>query len=366
MTSSATSSPQSTYFFSPWIDFLLIGGFSLLLIATAYLFIPREGALADNIIALSFGVSFIINYPHFAYSYQLLYSNLSGFLTDKTLPAFYRLKVINAAFIMPVALIILLAVAYVKQSGALMADIYSFMIFTVGWHYAKQGYGMLIVMSAKKGFFFTQGERNVLLFHTHVSWLMGWALTNRYNRVLKNLMDISPHRIMVPEWVVVILTAGFIVSFVFVAAEYFIRLRRKDRVPPTIAVVGYAAAIYLWNLGVFAHPIFVAFVPALHSLQYTMFVVKYKKTESEKKAAPVFLQSRIFNSVTTFLLFGILLGALGFFFIPYSLDYLIATNSKIYGHSFFIFCFTAFINTHHYFIDNVLWRKENKKVRAYL
>jgi hypothetical protein len=59
------------------------------------------------------------------------------------------------------------------------------------------------------------------------------------------------------------------------------------------------------------------------------------------------------------------LGYVCFTLVPGQLDQ--ASDARnTFGFSFFLIAFLAFINIHHYFIDNVLWRFKNQQVRALL
>jgi len=61
--------------------------------------------------------------------------------------------------------------------------------------------------------------------------------------------------------------------------------------------------------------------------------------------------------------------ALGWFALlglPGTLDQAAPYDRGVWGAGLFLFMIFMFINIHHYFIDNVIWRKENDEVRQYL
>lgn len=72
------------------------------------------------------------------------------------------------------------------------------------------------------------------------------------------------------------------------------------------------------------------------------------------------------KSFATFIILGFVIGALIFDNIPAALDNVIHYNNELYGSTWFLFMFWVFINIHHYFIDNVIWRKESREVKQYL
>ena len=67
-----------------------------------------------------------------------------------------------------------------------------------------------------------------------------------------------------------------------------------------------------------------------------------------------------------FVLLGAILGVLGFWVIPIFLQVLVTYDADTFGTGMFLFIFFIFINVHHYFLDNVMWRRENPDMRRYL
>ena len=75
-----------------------------------------------------------------------------------------------------------------------------------------------------------------------------------------------------------------------------------------------------------------------------------------------------------FCVHALILGALLFSVAPTILD-ILAKNQVLpasmqygtaFGPSLYLFAFTIFVNIHHYFVDNVLWRKDNPSVKQYV
>ena len=63
---------------------------------------------------------------------------------------------------------------------------------------------------------------------------------------------------------------------------------------------------------------------------------------------------------------GGLLGALGFWWAPEFLDAHSGYDRAVFGTTAFLFMGWTFINIHHYFLDNVIWRRENAETRRHL
>jgi hypothetical protein len=70
--------------------------------------------------------------------------------------------------------------------------------------------------------------------------------------------------------------------------------------------------------------------------------------------------------VARFVLVGMVLGFIGFMALPTVLEASLAPDPAVWGGTVFVFILSAFINLHHYFIDNVIWRRDNEDVRRYL
>src|SRR5690606_2103152 len=49
------------------------------------------------------------------------------------------------------------------------------MFLLVGWHYAKQGFGVLTVLCARRGVALAPRERRVVLAHCFAGWAFAWA-----------------------------------------------------------------------------------------------------------------------------------------------------------------------------------------------
>jgi hypothetical protein len=60
------------------------------------------------------------------------------------------------------------------------------------------------------------------------------------------------------------------------------------------------------------------------------------------------------------------LGFIGFMALPALLEASLAPDPAVWGGTVFVFILSAFVNLHHYFIDKVIWRRDNEDVRRYL
>src|SRR5262249_18088302 len=168
-----------------------------------------------------------------------------------------------------------------------------------------------------------------------------------------------------------------VVMAVLVTLGMFARRWRENagRLPFN-GIVAYVVTLYTWILFVRINPLWLLVTPALHSLQYLAVVWRYESNyEKDQQGAmdqPALAIFRAWLGRThrlRLLGFG-LVGLVGGFVVilgaPIVLQLLVPYYTEIFGATFFLFIFWIFINVHHYFLDNVTWRRDNPYVRRYL
>ena len=70
--------------------------------------------------------------------------------------------------------------------------------------------------------------------------------------------------------------------------------------------------------------------------------------------------------LTRFIVVGTAIGVLAFWIAPILLSATVPYDKELFGVTLFLFIFFIFINVHHYFLDNVMWRKENPDIKRHL
>ncbi|MCK9193665.1 MAG: hypothetical protein M0P19_07310 [Nevskia sp.] len=246
------------------------------------------------------------------------------------------------------------------------------MFFTVGWHYTKQGYGMAMLDAVLKRRFFTEHEKKLLLHHAYAVWALSWLISNTY--AWKSEYWGIPYQsfgipapIRYAAWAAVFITGARML-------HGFALLLRAGRRLPINGLVAYAVSGYIWLL--YPDPILALVFPALHSLQYMVVVWRYELNVQTERvhldeggnpdetptAAPFSLGLRMA------LFYGIAvgLGYFGFWYFPETLGRWLPGTLQAFGGGVFLFCAWIFINVHHYFMDNVIWRKGNPETGKYL
>ena len=150
------------------------------------------------------------------------------------------------------------------------------------------------------------------------------------------------------------------------------RWRESKGALPWNGVIAYLTTLYLWVIFVRINPLVLAVVPTFHSLQYLAVVWRYQ-LNAGAAAAPArrsmlsaLWPTGVLPNLAMFVGVGVLLGFMGFMGMPRLLDAILPYDKHLFGPSLFLFSFYIFINVHHYFLDNVMWRRGNPDVQQYI
>ncbi len=364
VTAVAVKSPGRAIY-SPALDFLLLGGGSLIILPLIAL-IPA--AYAPQVLTFSFWLSFVINYPHFAHSYQIFYRDFPNKLRGRGYASHLRNRYAFAGILVPIAIVAAFVGSYLSSDPRAMGATASAMAFFVGWHYVKQGYGMLIVDSVFHRGFFNDQEKKLFRFNAYCGWIFFFLLAG-YQFGNRDYFGLKYYFVEVP--VPLLYASGLLmaISTALAASAGFRAVRRTGSGKiPFNGYVAYVSSIYIW-LGTFFTPAVFYLIPAFHSLQYLAVVWKYefnrenhKIISTEPKPSPDTLWIRY----AVFIGLGVVLGGVAFVVLPQALDTRFSHYHGPFGSQLFTFMIFIFINIHHYFLDNVMWRKDNPDVSKHL
>lgn len=347
------------------IDWLMVGGLSVLVFCGFHLFVsPKQDS--SSLSWLMYSLSFAVNYPHFMVSYQLLYWDQRKQMLRK--PAY-----LWAGFVVPAVLIVTIGLGFVAKSQFILSMLVQLMYITVGWHYVKQTFGSMVVMSSTKNFFFTKGERRALLANLYSLW--GWSfLWGQKTERRSTFYGIEYDLVGVAEGV--LWTCGVLVCLSLLVVLWLF-LKRYIRTGETAVGAAWVSfgALYVWYLPFSSHKHFFLVIPFFHCLQYLLFVYALKgRTWTAELSAdsdqPQELRRRWLSRAVIY--FGIcyVLSVVCFWALPTFFDRQWdssdSAHSIIWGSSICLAIAHLVINIHHYFIDNVIWRNDNPDfVRAF-
>lgn len=339
----------------PWVDFLCLGGASLIIIPFVMM-LPASAAPA--LIATAWIVADVLNHPHFAASYQIFYRNYRAKLAGEGYTTGMRVRYVIAGIVVPAVLIGFFAISFALKDALLLGWLGNVMLFLVGWHYVKQGYGMLIVDSVYKRKFLGDTEKTILRYNAYACWIMYWVGSNWLVAEYR-LWGLEYYAFPVPYAVLVAVGAVAAVSTAITLWVLGQRLRPGAAGLPLTGVVAYLATLYIW-LAARWQPMTLMVVPALHSLQYLLIVYRYEQNRARDEAADAGEAAGGQRwHVLRFGIVAVVLGLLGFWWAPKLLDGVVSYDREVFGGTAFLFMFWIFINIHHYFMDNVIWRREN-------
>jgi len=369
--SAKAATPPGKYLFGPVADFLMLGGGAFLILPVLF-FVPREfeGSLAATMVI----VAYAVNYPHFAHSYQIFYRNFGRKLRGEGYDRSLQLRYGFAGIVVPVIMALFFAYGAATSNTRLLGLAANAMFFFVGWHYVKQGYGMLMVDAVLKRKFFDERDKKVLLVNSYAVWILAWLQTNTAVTA-GQYYGLQYYTFAAPAWIADIALTAAVASTAATLLMLANRWRKNGGRLPYNGIVAYVASLYLWILIARINPLWLLVVPALHSLQYLAVVWRYQtNVERDVEDAARDPEPKLLSMigplyrlrVLGFIAGGAALGYLGFWLIPFVLTALVPYDKQALGSSLFFFIVLIFINVHHYFLDNVMWRRGNPEVSKYL
>jgi hypothetical protein len=355
----------------PTTEFLLVGGATLLLFPLLWLLRKVIGLDSAELAVgfLMFHGAHLINDPHFAVSYLLFYKNVKGRAFGDVFSPGQRARYWVAGVVVPVGLAVWLGVALSSPSARVMGLLIQAMFLLVGWHYVKQGFGVLSVLSARRGVRYSVSERRAILAHCFAGWAYAWAspaqpVSEVEEKGVLYLQLVHPPAL---ERFTLVL---FGVSTVVLAVTLLRKWHREGRVPPLAPLTGLLVSIWIWSVYSSADPLLVYVIPALHSVQYLYFVWLLSHNTAKAQEQPPYFGAKTGQRLLLLAASSVALGWLLFHFAPDLFDAARLSQRRHarvalgdLGPTPYFAGFFAFVNIHHYFMDSVLWRRENPDTR---
>jgi hypothetical protein len=368
-----------------YLDFWLLGGASVVVWLVMFTLdgFRTRWAIDEHFRHLSstaLSLSLLINYPHFAASYRLAYTRGRSFVVG------YWWQLIAV----PVGLVALFTAAYlyydlrveelspvVSATAALtglgvnaqvlggprLGDLlftlaFNLMFLTLGWHYTKQVYGCMMVYAHFDRYPLTKAQRTLTRWALLSVWVMVFIDYNLAGD-FRGFRGFAYSTLDLPDIAGPVSQAFAIGGLLVVSYLVFYRNYRVTGRRPSLTMLVPLVALYLWWLPqTRQEEFFFLLVPLFHGMQYLAFA--YKMEDGHLRGAP----HR--EAWGTAIVAGLVLGGwLAFEFAPDALDTWLGTF-QTWQMFFFFTAAMLFINIHHYFIDNVLWRLGDSRVRAYL
>jgi hypothetical protein len=372
--SGETLAARSRPLFRPALEFLLVGGGTLLLLPLCWAYRHAFGLDAGELLMgmLAFHAASLINDPHFAVTYLLFYRGATGRAFGDVYPPRQRARYWVAGVLVPLALVAWSIAAITTHSAPALGALIQLAFVLVGWHYVKQGFGVLSVLSARRGISWSRGERRVILAHCLAGWAYAWA--SPFDPGTRSVVNgvfytTLPH----PPGLEPLCRLSFVASGLFVAGVVLRKWRRERRLPPLGALAGLAITVWLWTVYTRLDPLLMYWIPALHSLQYLYFVGLLRGNAALEQAGPPSFKGSVGRELAVLAVSAAGLGWLLLRGAPAGLDAALvpATSPGLaaldaVGPTPWLAAFTAVVNIHHYFMDSVIWRREHTETRHLL
>jgi len=330
---------------TPMIDFLLVGGLSLIV------FVPLLLTGRSDLVMIGAGaqawIATLVNMPHFMASYRIVYRSREMILKHKW-----------ASIYIPALLLLysVIAVSSGENSRVLVIILISISSAYLAWHYTGQVWGMMASYAYLDGTRFEPSER--FLIRTSLRILLVWHVTWFLYTQLKDPAIVRPLYYLV--------SAGTLAALALGAIGLTKVRRRTGKLPPGRALIAWIA-IFVWYAMMARDPKAIFWIQIAHALQYIAFPlrVEINTTRLEGGGEP---QSRA-RFILHMALYGIGLLALSYIVAQVvpgrAMDVVADVFGEEPGKAAPILILT-FINIHHYFTDGVIWKISNPEVRKEL
>jgi hypothetical protein len=342
MTSSQVARPRSASILSPVVDFLCVGGLSIIVL------LPLLLSGSSDLVLIGAGaqawLATVINMPHFMASYRLVYRSRETIMRHKW-----------ASIYVPAILTvyIIIAVWQAQSSTVFVVILVSIASAYLAWHYTGQVWGMMASYAYLGGQAFERNER--LLIRTGLRILLAWHVTWFLYTQLRDPTRVRP--------LYVIISAGTLVAFVLGLIGLLKMRRRTGKLPPARALVAWLA-IFVWYAVMARDPKAIFWIQIAHALQYLAFPIRVELNRtlagSVRSAARVGAHMAFYGAaliVVSILVAQVVPGR--------AMDAVANVFGEEPGRVTPVLLL-MFINIHHYFTDGVIWKISNPEVRREL
>lgn len=350
-------------------EFLVVGGITPLLFPLSWLLRKSIGLDPAELAVgfVMFHAAHVINDPHFAVTYLLFYKDFKArAFGDRFKPA-QRLRYLLAGLAVPLSLGAWAITALATRSAFTLGLLIQLMFLLVGWHYVKQGFGVFSVLAARRGVRLLPRERIAVLAHCFAGWAYAWASPADPGREMeeKGVVYMS---IAHPPWLEHMTHVVFLSTALPLIWVLFQKWRHEGRLPILTPLTALLCSIWSWSIYTGIDPLVRYMIPALHSVQYLYFVWLLKGNEARERQGPPWFERSAGVRLALLAVSAIALGFFLFHGAPAVLDGALVSRRAVIelgslGPTPYFAAIYAFVNIHHYFMDTVIWRRDNPETR---
>jgi hypothetical protein len=348
-------------------EFLLVGGTTPLLFLLSW-FLRRTIGLDSADLAVGFlffyGAHFI-NDPHFAVTYFLFYEKARARAFGGEFAPLQRARYLFAGLLVPAGLIVWATTALVARSAYSLGLLIQSMFLLVGWHYVKQGFGVMTVLAARRGVRLLPRERIAILAHCYAGWAYAWASPYDPGKEVEE-KGVVYTTIAHPHGLERLTQLIFLATAVVLLGVLVEKWRRERRLPILTPLTALLCSVWAWSIYSSIDPLVVYAIPALHSIQYLYFVWLLKGGEAREREGPPWFERAASVRIGLLAFSALVLGWILFHGAPAALDdFLVPRRSRFtaLGPTPYFAALFAVVNIHHFFMDYVIWRRDNRQTR---
>jgi hypothetical protein len=349
------------------LEFLLVGGLTPLLFPLSFLLRGTLGlSSADYAVGFTaFYAAYVINDPHFAVTYLLFYEDGRARAFGSAWKLTQRLRWLAAGVLVPVVLAAWAGYGLFTRSAPALGLMMELMFALVGWHYVKQGFGVMATLAARRGLFFGKWERVVLLTHCFSGWAFAWANPAAAAREVES-KGVIYTALAHPAWLDRATHVVFLASLAGLVVMLARKWKREGPLPLLSPLTAMLVSIWSWSVYSSIDPLVMYVTPALHSVQYLYFVWLLRGNQAKEREGPPWFERSAKTRLGILAASALGLGFVLFHGAPALLDSaLVGKRDRLLdtGPTPYFAALYAFVNIHHYFMDFVIWRKDNPLTR---
>jgi len=349
---------------------MLVGGATLVLFPLAWLLRKSIGLDASEFTVgfLTFYGAYVINDPHFAVTYLLFYKDARKRAFSGEFRLSHRIRYLIAGVAVPTALAGWAIFALTVHSAQALGWMIQLMFLLVGWHYVKQGFGVLVVLSARRGIRVSSLERRIILVHCFAGWAFAWANPAVAAGEFEE-KGVVYGALAHPRWLELSAGAALALSTVALIWMLVTKWRREGRMLPVAPLGGFLITVWWWTIYSSIDRLVQYMIPALHSIQYLYFVWLMKRNEAREAEGPPAFGRPVAVRLGVLGLSALGLGWFLFRGAPAFLDGTLVSRPVrggamgALGPTPFFAAIFVVVSIHHYFMDNVIWRRDNPDTR---
>ena len=342
MMSPSAAPPRTASILSPVVDFLCVGGLSIIVL------VPLLLSGRSDLVLIGAGaqawIATVINMPHFMASYRLVYRSRETILRHKW-----------ASIYVPAILTvyIIIAVWQAQTSMVFVVVLVSVASAYLAWHYTGQVWGMMASYAYLGGQSFAKDERFLIRtgLRILIAWHVAWFLYTQLR---------DPSRVRA---VYMFVSAGTLLAFALGIMGLARMRKRTGTLPPARALVAWLA-IFVWYAVMARDPKAIFWIQIAHALQYLAFPIRVELNRTAAGAVGSAARTGMHMAIYAVALIAV--SILVAQVVPgRAMDAVAMYFGEEPGRVTPVLLL-MFINIHHYFTDGVIWKISNPEVRREL